>query len=46
MRLWNAGTLRCEPNALAQSRLLKPQIPPVGMDGIPLRDEIELEMVM
>ena len=34
------------PNALAQSRLLKPQIPLVGMDGIPLRDEIELEMVM
>ncbi len=34
------------PNALAQSRLLKPQIPLVGMGGIPLRDEIELEMVL
>ena len=32
------------PNALAQSRLLKPQISMTGMDGIPLRDEIELEM--
>ena len=32
------------PNALAQSRRLKPEIPEVGMDGIPLRDEIELEM--
>lgn len=32
------------PNALEQSRKLKPQIPLVGMDGIPLRDEIELEM--
>ena len=34
------------PNALAQSRLLKPQISTVGIDGIPLRDEIELEMLL
>jgi DNA-3-methyladenine glycosylase I len=32
------------PNALEQSRRLKPEIPLFGMDGIPLRDEIELEM--
>lgn len=32
------------PNALAESRKLKPEIPEVGMDGIPLRDEIELEL--
>lgn len=32
------------PNALAQSRKLKPQIPLIGNDGIPLRDEIELEL--
>lgn len=32
------------PNALAASRKLKPQIPLVGKNGIPLRDEIELEM--
>ena len=31
-------------NALEQSRSLKPQIPLVGIDGIPLRDEIELEL--
>lgn len=31
-------------NALEQSRRLKPEIPLVGMDGIPLRDEIELEL--
>jgi ribosomal protein S18 acetylase RimI-like enzyme len=31
-------------NALAESRKLKPQIPLIGLDGIPLRDEIELEM--
>jgi GNAT superfamily N-acetyltransferase len=30
------------PNALAEARKLKPQIPLVGIDGIPLRDEIEL----
>ena len=32
------------PNALDLSRQLKPQIPLIGLDGIPLRDEIELEM--
>ncbi len=31
------------PNALAELRRIKPSIPLVGMDGIPLRDEIELE---
>ena len=30
-------------NALEESRRLKPEIPLVGIDGIPLRDEIELE---
>lgn len=32
------------PDALQESRKLKPQIPLVGMHGIPLRDEIELEI--
>ncbi len=31
-------------NALETSRQIKPEIPPIGMHGIPLRDEIELEM--
>lgn len=31
-------------NALEQARKLKPGIPLIGADGIPLRDEIELEM--
>ncbi len=31
-------------NALRKSRKLKPDIPKTGLDGIPLRDEIELEM--
>ncbi|MGD0338730.1 MAG: GNAT family N-acetyltransferase [Bacteroidota bacterium] len=30
-------------NAIEKSRQLKPQIPMIGNDGIPLRDEIELE---
>jgi ribosomal protein S18 acetylase RimI-like enzyme len=33
-------------NALEQSRKLKPQIPLIGTDGIPLRDEIEFEMIL
>ena len=33
-------------NALAESRKLKPQIPIIGIDRIPLRDEIELEMIL
>lgn len=31
-------------NALAESRKLKPEIPLVDEDGLPIRDEIELEM--
>lgn len=33
-------------NALAESRKLKPEIPLIGFDEIPLRDEIEFEMVL
>jgi len=33
-------------NALEESRRLKPEIPSVGVDGIPLRDEIELELLL
>jgi len=32
--------------ALEESRRLKPSIPLVGLDGIPLRDEIELELAL
>jgi N-acetylglutamate synthase-like GNAT family acetyltransferase len=32
------------PSAIEQSRKLKPEIPETGFDGIPIRDEIELEM--
>lgn len=34
------------PNALETSRKLKPTIPLIGIDGIPLRDEIELEKIL
>ena len=31
-------------NAIAKSRQLKPSIPQIGINGIPIRDEIELEI--
>jgi Acetyltransferases len=33
-------------DALVHSRKLKPEIPETGFDGIPLRDEIELDMAL
>ncbi len=33
-------------NAMEASRKLKPQIPMRGLNGIPLRDEIELELIL
>lgn len=33
-------------NAVEESRRIKPEIPVIGMDGIPIRDEIELEMLL
>ena len=32
------------PNAIEISRMLKPEIPLVSLDGIPITDEIEFEM--
>ena len=32
------------PDALEVSRKLKPSIPKIGKDGVPLRDELELEI--
>ena len=34
------------PDAVAQSRRIKPEIPLIGNDGIPIRDEIEIEMIL
>lgn len=36
--------LHCD--AVKDSRRLKPEIPSIGMHGIPLRDELELEMIL
>lgn len=33
-------------NAVEAARRLKPQIPFIGNDGIPIRDEIELEKAL
>jgi hypothetical protein len=33
-------------NAIEESRKLKPEIPLKGIDGIPIRDEIELEFII
>ncbi len=37
---------RVNRGALERSRKIKPSIPLIGLHGIPLRDEIELEMVL
>jgi DNA-3-methyladenine glycosylase I len=41
---WGMHLVAVYPNALVESRKLKPQIPIIGKDDIPLRDEIELEI--
>jgi ribosomal protein S18 acetylase RimI-like enzyme len=33
-------------DAVSESRALKPQIPLMGLDGIPIRDELELEYLL
>ena len=33
-------------NAIDHARRLKPEIPDIGQNGIPIRDEIELEMLL
>ena len=38
--------VRVYPNAMEVTRRLKPSIPLVGENNIPLRDELELEMIL
>lgn len=38
--------VRLYRNALDDARIIKPQIPLMGNDGIPIRHEIELEMML
>jgi ribosomal protein S18 acetylase RimI-like enzyme len=37
---------RVHPGAVSESRKLKPEIPRVADNGIPIRDEIELELML
>jgi ribosomal protein S18 acetylase RimI-like enzyme len=43
---WGFSLVAVHRDALEQLRRLKPEIPLVGIDGIPLRDEIELELLL
>jgi N-acetylglutamate synthase-like GNAT family acetyltransferase len=38
--------VRVYPNAMEYTRKLKPAVPFLGENGIPLRDELELEMIL
>ncbi len=38
--------VQLHPNAVEQSRRLKPEMPLVGQHGLPIRDEIELELLL
>lgn len=49
LRFWqkrNFSLVAVHRNAIAEARQLKPQIPILGIDGIPIRDEIELELII
>ena len=49
LRFWQKRgfwLVRVHRNAIADSRRLKPEIPLTGEHGIPIRDEIELEIVL
>jgi len=49
LRFWQKRGFRIAAvyiNALENSRRLKPEIPLTGDDGIPIRDEIELEKIL
>jgi len=49
LRFWQKRGFRLAaiyPGAVEKSRKLKPEIPLIGDDGIPIRDEIELEMIL
>ena len=43
---WGLRITAIYPNALERSRMLKPEITLLGKEGIPIRDEIELEMIL
>jgi GNAT superfamily N-acetyltransferase len=49
LRFWQKrgfSLVQVHQNAVADSRRLKPEIPLTGEHGIPIRDEIELELIL
>ena len=38
--------VKIHPDAMAEARKIKPQIPEIGEDGIPIKDAIELECLV
>lgn len=49
LRFWQKrgfNLVALHPNAINDARRLKPQIPITGYDGIPIRDEIELQLLL
>lgn len=45
-QLYGLRLVALYPGAIEQYRKIKPAIPPTGFDGIPLRDVIELELLL
>jgi ribosomal protein S18 acetylase RimI-like enzyme len=41
---WGLQLVAVHVRAMDETRRLKPEVPEMGLDGIPLRDEIELEL--
>jgi ribosomal protein S18 acetylase RimI-like enzyme len=41
---WGMQLVTVHRNAMDETRRLKPEVSEIGLDGIPLRDEIELEL--
>ena len=41
---WGMQLVAVHVRAMDETRRLKPEVPEMGLDGIPLRDEIELEL--
>jgi ribosomal protein S18 acetylase RimI-like enzyme len=43
---WGLRLVACYPDGVSRSRLVKPSIPLVDGDGVPIRDELEFGLVL
>ena len=43
---WGLKIAAVHRDAMEESQRIKPEIPTIGKNGIPLRDEIEMEMLL